>query len=77
MGSKEDPTAYYFFSRCLHMNIVSYSGMTFILIWRFERVSPAKFWTKRHQFIITDINNKEHLLPHITRNPGIGWFQVG
>lgn len=52
--------------------------MTFISIWRFECPSPAKFWTKKPPIYSQQCrNNKENLLSHITRNPGVGFLEPG
>ena len=52
--------------------------MTFIWIWRFECPPPAKFWTKQPPIYSQQCrNNKENLLSHITRNPGVGFLELG
>ena len=59
-------------------NTVPFSGMTFIWIWRFECPPPAKFWTKQPPIYSQQCrNNKENLLSHITRNPGVGFLEPG
>ena len=59
-------------------NIVPFSGMTFIWIWRFECPSPAKLWTKKPPIYSQQCrNNKENLLSHITRNPRVGFLESG